>query len=161
MLGYQQSVLNPRYFVKKNAMRKVLLTILIGCMGIFPSHASTTISMDEKATTNQEVNIGEMLTFIPFFPMYHLTYNSDLSMLTFHRRIVKDSLFVVLQNITTGESQFNSFGSSCEVSFPITGEEGLWRISVGRAPSSHNPAILYEYYFTIENDKIITYESVE
>ena len=136
-------------------MRKVLLTILIGSMGFISGYASNTIRMEEKGTTVQEVNTVEMMT-LPRPPISYW-YNPKLSTVSIYVPPYHDSVFAVLQNITTGKSWYCPV-ESVVTEFPITREDGLWRISVGRGPRTHNPAILYERYFIIDNGEVINVE---
>ena len=131
-------------------MRKVLLSFLIGCLGFISAHASSTIIMDEKTTANQEVDC-----IVPRPPMGYTIYNPDLLTLSFY---VDPFLVVFLENFTTGESHYSFVGSSFVTTFHIAEEMGLWRISVATDPRSHNPEILYERYFTIDNGEIINVE---
>jgi len=140
-------------------MRKVLLTILIECMGFVAAHATTAISLDEKTISIQKRTVVGVTPDRPRYPMviaaYYFYYDSDLSALSIYTPAWHYPYFAVLENFTTGESNYYSYDDLLEeeMSIPFTGGPGIWRLSLGSAVP-HDPRILTEWYFTIENGKI-------
>lgn len=134
-------------------MRKVLLSFLIGSMGLNLISVSAAISLRGVTATTREGDVDKT-TPIPPIPKYYVSYESELSTLYFYVRPGRDPLFAVLENYTTGEFICYPFNSSNVAIFPITEETGIWRLSVGSA-TPHNPRILHECLFTIENGVIM------
>ena len=123
-------------------MRKVFLTILIGCMGLIPGHAS-----------NNAISQEEMLS-IPARPTYLLTYDQESSTLFLSVRPKgAGSLVAVLRNLTTGES-FTTPVSHHEALFHITGEAGIWRLDLWSA-NRQGQEIISTCDFMIDNGMIV------
>ena len=149
-------------------MRKVLLSFLIGCMGITYGHASTTFNMDggSKQTLPPDVappqngNPGDNNIDRPRygrgFETTWLEYDSYTSTLFVHTPDGEGQILVGLYNYFTGESYYYSYDASTHVfAIPFVGEEGLWRLCLSPFPAPHNPSILYRCHFTIENGMLI------
>jgi len=117
-------------------------------MGFISGYASNTISVDKKTKL-----IWEGCIILPP-PMYYMDYDPYSLTLDFY---TPPSSFVFLENFTTGESHYD-FPTPYGLTFYITEEVGLWRISVATDPRSRNPEIIYERYFIIDNGEIIDVE---
>ena len=141
-------------------MQKVLLSFLIGCVGLISAHATTAIGLEGNTRMIQEGNNVEITPDTPPNPMVVL-FNR------FFYDPVKSALFIilidwqnpfnaVLQNLSTGEHHFYYFDDllAGRMSIPFRGGAGIWRLSLCSAVP-HNPRILSDWYFTIENDIIM------
>ena len=140
-------------------MKKVLISFLIGCMGLISAHATTAICLEERTTSIQEGDNEGIAPDRPSYPMiiaaYFFYYDSDRSALSINTPAWPYPYFAVLENFTTGESNYYSYDDLLEEEqyIPFTGGPGIWRLSLGSAVP-HDPRILTEWYFTIENGKI-------
>lgn len=123
-------------------MRKVLLSFLIGCMGLIPGHASNAISQEEMLS-------------IPARPTYLLTYEPESSTLFFNVRPKGGgSLVAVLRNLTTGEMLICPIPSSHFATFHITEETGIWRLDLW-SEKRLGREIIYSCDFAIDNGTIV------
>lgn len=130
-------------------------------MGFISAHASTPNLTEGETRTIQEwinMDITPDSTRDPMIiAAYYFWYDSDLSALVIGTPAWPYPFYAVLQNLTTGESYFYTYeeiiesGNRC---IPFTGGEGIWRLSLCSAVP-HNPRILVEWYFTIEDGEII------
>lgn len=142
-------------------MRKTLLTILIGSIGILSGHASPAINLEEETTSIREDNNVGITPDDPLPPIiiaaYFFWYDSDKSALFIRTPAWPYHIFAVLENFTTGESNYYSFDDLFAegISIPFTGGIGIWRLSLCSAVP-HEPCILFDWYFTIDKG-IITH----
>ena len=155
-------------------MRKVLLSFLIGCMGLIPGNASTIINLDGKTPPPPDMppvvrgDLGDLTGGRPlvrtlYQSFYTFEYNSFSSTLSI--RCIGScpyepgsfgSLFVSVANIFTGEIYIYYFDDFIgETVIPFAGESGIWRLCLSTDPVLHNPTILYRSLFTIENGMIM------
>ena len=139
-------------------MKTILLTFLIGCMGFISAHATAAIGLDGNTRVIQEGNYVGITPNTPPDPMiiaaYYFYYDSDRSALILHTPAWPYPFYAVLENFTTGESCFYSYDEDWfGYAIPFIGGPGIWRLSLCSA-IPHDPRILTEWYFTIDNGKI-------
>ena len=92
-------------------MNKVLLTILIGCMGFISAHATTAISLEGKTRSIQESNYDK-ITPDPLHPIFILEYSFIYD--SYRSALIlflgqQDQCHAVLENLSTGEHYFYSY----------------------------------------------------
>ena len=161
---------------KQYAMRKVLLSFLVGCIGFFPSHASTVVSLDGEGKTHQGGNIGDMdegrdLTLpeeggwdeegveVECEDIYY-SYDPFLSTLFVYTPVSFSSLplYVVIDNIDTNDTFIFSPTAPGIFVVPFDGGDGHWKLRVVAVKSYLRATFsrtLYRVYFTIKNGVII------
>lgn len=150
-------------------MRKVLLTIVIGCLGYISGNASSVICLDgDGKRTFEEGNIRDVTGGRPLRPPIHkkvilemgihFTYDPIMSTLSIRISPENGPVFVSLRNPYTGESMVSFLDSSTRVLtvFPFTEGPGFWQFSL---ISVHGGVHLYDFVFIIENGEISFYEN--
>ena len=151
-------------------MRKVLLTIVIGCLGYISGNASSVICLDgDDKRTFEEGNIGDVTGGRPLRPPripgrvinemgIHFTYDPIMSTMSIRISTDNGPVFVSLRNPYTGESMVSFIDSSTRVLtiFPFTEGPGFWKFSL---ISVHGGAHLYDFVFIIDNGEISFYEN--
>ena len=116
-------------------MRKTLLLLLIGCIGITSGQASTSFLQDGKTATTQAGNIQETSSGRPRAPrrqqtLFSISYDSGLCALVVTPLADVGLVHALLENLTTGAVCIYSFNSSEPAVLPVIGEAGVWRIIV-------------------------------
>jgi hypothetical protein len=114
-------------------MRKTLLLLLIGCIGITSGQASTSFLQDGKTATTQAGNIQETSSGRPRAPRrqqtpFSISYDSGLCALVVTPLADVGLVHAFIENLDTGAVCIYSFNSSLAAVLPISGEAGIWRI---------------------------------
>ena len=145
---------------KCNAMRRILFSLLIGCMGIISGYASTAVNQDGKTNPGpgEDGNNGGLIGGRPLIPSYrarfHVSYDSDLSALVVYSPSVDGQVYAVLQNLTFGTSCGYVLADGDETVIPIT----VWGTEVQRLTvilRSHYSQILINCQFYINDGMIV------
>ena len=146
-------------------MRKVLLSILIVCLGLIPGHASNIVCPDGyDKRTFEEGNIGNTtggrpLTYSELCARgFIITYDPFMYTLNILISPRIGYAFVSLSNPYTGEPTVSYLGSSTRnlTISPFTEGPGYWRFGLFSAHGGED--ICCYFYFTIENGEICIYE---
>ena len=157
---------------KIKAMRKVLLSFLIGCMGFIYGHASTAINLDGSPKQTpppvfappQTGNPGDDDIDRPHlrpglwvkFETTWLEYDSCTSTLFVHTPDGEGQILVGIYNLFTGEFCSYSYDASTHVlTIPFMEGEGTWRLCLYVTHGPYGPGTLFRCHFTIENGMLV------
>ena len=151
-------------------MRKVLLSFIFACMGLFSGYAGGPGGpggdVEDIAFPLQDLERGDVTGIRPLLPPYpgkdmsnlpqseavkwaFVGYDPASSCLNVTPPQDTDHLFVILQNVNTGECNTYYFLDSI-LTIPIMGGDGVWRIYVG-SYASHDHKYAGEVCFCIES----------
>ena len=157
-------------------MRKVLLSFIFACMGLFSGYAGGPGGpggdVEDIAFPLQDLERGDVTGIRPLLPPYpgkdmsnlpqseavkwaFVGYDPASSCLNVTPPQGIGPLLIILQNLTTGESYPYYFLDSI-LTIPIMGGDGVWRIYVG-SYASHDHKYAGEVCFCIESGIIRWY----
>ena len=113
-------------------MRKTLMLLLVGCVGILSGYANPFTGQDGKETTSQMGSIGDTSMGRPRAPRrspsFQIYYDPGLNAVLVSSTSDVGLVNAVIENLSTGSFYTYSFDSSELAVLPISGEAGVWRV---------------------------------
>ena len=113
-------------------MRKTLMLLLVGSVGIISGYAHPFTGQDGKETTSQMGSIGDTSMGRPRVPRrspsFQIYYDPGLNAVLVSSTSDVGPVHAVIENLSTGSFYTYSFDSSELAVLPIRGEAGVWRI---------------------------------
>ena len=113
-------------------MRKTLMLLLVGSVGIISGYAHPFTGQDGKETTSQMGSIGDTSMGRPRVPRrspsFQIYYDPGLNAVLVSSTSDVGPVHAVIENLSTGSFYTYSFDSSELAVLPISGEAGVWRI---------------------------------
>ena len=113
-------------------MRKTLMLLLVGSVGIISGYAHPFTGQDGKETTSQMGSIGDTSMGRPRVPRrspsFQIYYDPGLNAVLVSSTSDVGLVNAVIENLSTGSFYTYSFDSSELAVLPISGEAGVWRI---------------------------------
>lgn len=129
-------------------MRKILLLLLIECLGFTAGHASPLFGQDggPTTTTTHLGDNGAASVNRPRAPRrtssFQVVYDQALGALLISSPSDVGMVVAVVENLSTGAFGFYTFDTSELAILPISGEPGFWRVTL---ILSHTK-IFYDFY---------------
>lgn len=113
-------------------MRKTLMLLLVGCVGILSGYANPFTGQDGKETTSQMGSIGDTSMGRPRAPRrspsFQIYYDPGMKAMIVSSISDVGPVHAVIENLSTGTFYSYLFDSSELAVLPISGEAGVWRI---------------------------------
>ena len=147
------------------AMRKVLLSFLIGCLGFISGHASTIVSQDWVpgpilGGNNGDLNDGRHLSRTGYKDLLTVnecltvSYDPELSALIVYSPTVQGLVYAVIQNQTFVKPRMIRLAPGDDTVIPIN----TWMPEVQRLTvflRNGNPILILDVLFYISDDGIL------
>lgn len=126
-------------------MRKYLFLLLIGCVGMHSGLACPSLSLDGKTVEAQKGNADNTSPTRPRAPRrsrtFQVSFEPGMNPIQVSSSTGVGIVTAVIENLSSGTIYTYSFDSSVPAFLPISGESGVWRVSL---TTSSGTTMIYE-----------------
>lgn len=127
-------------------MRKILMLLVVGCLGISTGQASSLFLQDGKSTPIRKGENGPCSHGRPraprHSPTFQIWYEPGVNAVLVVSSADVGPVQAIIENLTSGTLYTYSFDSSSPAILPISGEPGVWKVILR---STRGITITYEF----------------